>query len=245
MIPRTIIMHQNSDLLRLPVFCQLYIRRGLDDKLYIPLRKLVEACGYKPNRNKGRINERVIGVLNQFHSDKYISFHPQLHTQRSDMLEISVNQEIFDIQPSFGIVSLAELTKILNVQSDQIEKSRRLKPEYLIYILSYIRLNKSRRSSHQQSVPEEKPEIFFQHLKNMSKELGISPKTLQRGVDILEKLEIIITSPMPRHQDTCGNWHTDVTIFVDKYEGWEQELQWGIDFLRNGRKLRYIQGTGQ
>lgn len=244
MVPRTLLELRGEDLLRIPIFCQLSIRRGLDDRLFIPMKRMIEDCGYQPNRNEGRINDRVERILKLFEKNGYISILNRLDLRLGDTVEISVTQDFFDLPTSFCIITLEEFYKIITYRSDLAFSSSKIMPEYLLCILSHIRINKSRRSVHQQKTPESKPEIFFQQQKNIAKSLDISAKTLQRGIDILEKLDIIVSRPMPRYKDSNDNWHTDVTIFVDKYEGWEQELRWGIDFLKTGKKLKYVQGSG-
>lgn len=244
MLPRAVFDMEDTDLLRIPLFCQLSMWRGINDKLFIPVRRLIEDCGYQPNRNEGRINERVANTIRLFERTDYISIVGCRDLKLGDTIEVSINRKFFDSPVSFCIITLEEFYKIITYRSNLDFVSSKLMPEYLLYILSYVRLNKSRRSAKQQEFPAEKPEMFFQQQKNIAKALGLSTKTLQRGVDILEKLDIIVSSPMPRYKDANDNWHTDVTIFVDKYEGWEQELQWGIDFLKTGKKLKYSQGSG-
>lgn len=243
MIPRTLFELRDADLLRIPIFCQISIRRGLDDKLFIPIKRIIEDCGYQPNRNGGRINDRVINTIRSLEQYGYISTLGCPDFKLSSTLEISANRALFDVPTSFCIITLEEFYKITHYRSDLDFISSKLMPEYLLYILVYIRLNKSRRSAYQERSPENRPEVFYQQQKNISKTLGISQKTLQRGIDILEKLNIIVSSPLPRYKDCYGHWHTDITVFVDKYDGWELELQWGIDYLKNSKETMYVHSS--
>ena len=94
-----------------------------------------------------------------------------------------------------------------------------------------------RRSENQQSNPKKKPEFFYKQIKSISEDIGLSERTTAKCIQALNDLDIIVSKSMPRYKDKYDHWHTDVTLFVDKLDGWEDELQWGEEFLLKNKVL--------
>lgn len=82
-------------------------------------------------------------------------------------------------------------------------------------------------------------EGFYEQIKLFALDIGLSERTVTKNLQILNNLDIIVSKPMPRYKDKYGNWHTDVTLFVDKLDGWEDELRWGEEFLFNNKILHH------
>ena len=68
----SVIKNTNKNILM--VYDSLYMRSGLDNIIGVSLEYIVEYCGYKPNRNKGKSNDIIKGVLYQLEELGYIKF---------------------------------------------------------------------------------------------------------------------------------------------------------------------------
>jgi hypothetical protein len=106
----------------------------------------------------------------------------------------------------------------------------------LLLILLFIRIHKSRRSTNQNKHPNKKPEIYFRRYIDLATDLNMYPDTVSLGVKILSELELIVYKELPRRKNEDNNWRSRTNIFVDKYEGWEQELLWGEELLMSSLK---------
>lgn len=214
------------------VFCYLYIHRGLNDIANTSILQLTIECGYKPDKHKGKINDRIISVLEDFKECGYISYETLDLKRNNTLLPISINIDCFDSPSSFAMIWLAELEQI-KIQSSVIQKQK-TKPESLLLLLSYIRVNQIRRKNNASITKY--PEIFYKQHKIISKDIEMSSTTLKRCIDVLEKLNIIVATPLDRYQDENGRWHTDITIFTNKTGDWNAEIKNGIKLLKNKNK---------
>lgn len=228
-IPRSIIETYYNEPLSLQIFSYLYIHRGLNDIANTSILQLTGECGYKPDRHKGKIKDRIVSVLEDFKACGYISFNEIDLKCGSTLLPISININYFDSPSSFAMVWLDELEKMRTHNLDNDE--RRVKPEYLLLLLAHIRVNQMRRKNHDDT--QKFPEVFYKQHKLISQETSLPAGTLKRCISILEQLDIIITAPLDRYQDPSGRWHTNVTVFADKYGDWESEIQNGIRLLKS------------
>ena len=122
----------------------------------------------------------------------------------------------------------------------------------VLLVLSYIRLGMWRRTyqytGESEKTKKDKPEIFNKQYSEMSSDIGISSRLVSRCVDALEDMGIIAVKHMPRFKDETGQWHTEDTIFTNKYRylydtrtrkhkldsdyDYEKEIQYGIKFLQ-------------
>ena len=78
---------------------------------------------------------------------------------------------------------------------------------------------------------------------DIEKDIGISSRYISRAVKILNELDLIVSESMPRWRDKNDNWHTEVTLFVNKYRrkkstekldgnyDYKQELEWGKEYV--------------
>ena len=226
-IPRHVIESNYDNPLALLVFSCLYIHRGLNDIANTSILQLIRECGYKPDKHKGKIYDRIIYVLEDFKACGYIEYESLDLKRGNSLIEISINSSCFDSPSSFAIIWLHELEKI------QLQNTikQKVKPEYLILLLSYMRVNKMRRQKYDDI--QRHPEIFYKHQKIISQDIFLSYTTLRRCIETLEQLNIIATAPIDRFRDPNGKWHTNVTVFVDKYDGWEVEIKNGIRLLKS------------
>jgi len=233
-IPRRIIEQWDEDTLRIPIYCSLCKTKGLDGIARTSLETLIEDCGYSPKSNgesKQKIKQRIKDVLIMLKEKEYISFDKSLvNIRSSDNIKIVLNRN-WGEDKTYSCISLIEINNILNYK--QIFKDngfpiRNVMPCKLLYMLAYIRVNKPIGS-------KEKPEVYFNYIANIAKKIYINERTVTHYIEVLQFLDIIATDTLPRYKDKNNNWHTDLTLFVDKKEGWEKELEWGKEYIYKHR----------
>lgn len=234
LIPRDIIEMKTLPPIRISVFIHLSRKRPLDDNVYTSINKLITSSGYVPDIHKNRTTDKFITTLDTLEGLEYFKKIDGDYVGNK-LCELQLNRSKFDIQKSFAYVSLYEVDTLVTYKG--LPKST--SPDKLLLLLTYIRVNKLRRSTNQQSNPKKKPEFFYRHINQISDDLVLSTKTITNCIQVLEDLDIIASHPMPRYKDKYDRWHTDVTLFVDKINDWEQELRWGEEFLLKGRILNH------
>lgn len=228
--PRDLIYMKNLDSKRIGVYTYFIINKTLYNEVNLSLENIIKFCGYKSNRNSGKINTQIIGLLDTFEGLEYFKLLSGYY-KGNYLCKIQLNEDKLDITNNYGYITSAELKLLYNNNTNKTLYSN------LILILAYIRVNKLRRSYNQQYSPEKKPEFFYRQIKSISEDIGLSERMISKCIKVLNDLDIIVSESMPRYMDKNDNWHTDVTLFVDKNDNWEQELSWGKQFLFNNRQL--------
>jgi hypothetical protein len=219
----------------------------LEDLVGFSINKLVMSCGYKPNLHKDMINDKCKQILYEFiNLDMFADYPNEIYTcKANDYLEVKLNYEWFDRPDNFAYIYYKDVDDIINFRDvlNLKKDSSNITSSKILLLLSYIRVKKLRRTELQTNThPEEKPEYFYKHYKDIGVDLGMNEDVVSLGTEILNKLNIIVSKEIPHYQDDKGNWHTDVTLFVDKQDGWEQELIWAEEHIKITKKRKYSQG---
>lgn len=230
--PRDIIEMKGLDTRRMAVFTYLAQHRALDDTVQITLNYLTRKSGYIPDSHVGKINSQINIILDTLESIGYFVLLEGNYSG-DKFCVLRLNTENFDIGKGYSCISLKELDLLFSHKSNKNNTSF----SNLILTLAHIRVNKLRRSDNQQGDPKKKPEFFYRQIKSIASDIGLSERTVSKCIQALNDLDIIVSRPMQRYKDKYDHWHTDVTLFVDKFEGWEDELRWGEEFLLKNKLL--------
>lgn len=230
--PREIIELKDLDTRRMGVFTYLAQHRTLIDTVQMTINHLTVKSGYRPNSHSGKINNQINVVLDNLEEMEYFVLLEGSYS-RDKLCVLHLNTEKFDINTGYCCISLKELESMFSHKSNR----NNISFSNLILTLAYIRVNKLRRSEYQQSNPKKKPEFFYRQIKTIAFDIGLSERTTAKCIQSLNDLDIIVSKSMPRYKDKYGHWHTDVTLFVDKFDGWEDEMQWGEEFLLKNKVL--------
>lgn len=171
--------------------------------------------------NGGQINQLVqyskfsvcrdrAGVLNQFKIliEKFIS-HNYLIRDRGIVY--------IDQSESSSIIQYSEFQRILLMREESVHSGTRINHAHILLLLAYIRF----RMTHLPDVPG----IYFDLLKNISENTGLSVRSITSGLKILKELNIIHNAELPRYQDKDGFWHANYRIFVNMEQDGKQ-LDW-------------------
>lgn len=255
-IPKDLIYNKDLNENRIIVYSYFSIRQGLDDTVGFSCNHLVEWCGYAIDYHKGRINDKLKDLIETMCNDKYFILDGKIS---SDLLTIAIlNMEKFCPDSQFAIIYYDEIQKIKDFKkliNDDKEKNR-MSSAILLLILSYLRMNMLRRQEGYIGKESDKPEFCYRYYIDIEKDIGISSRYISRAIGILIKLDLLAKQEIPRYKDEHDNWHTEVTLFVNKYKydkqgrldqkyNYQQELQWGMDYIKERKylKKKFIQDT--
>lgn len=196
-IPRSLIYDKELGDKRIIVYSSMLFTCWDSKKCNI--NKLVDDCDYTRKRTLNSIEHQFKEMIKCFSEKNYISVDGKLSTDFSFQIESPKN--------SFGIVYGFEYRRILDYRLAAKKESKRINHAHLLLLLSYIRLNMDKQSG--------KPVMHFSMLSTISKNIGISVRSITSALRILEELSIIHSEELPRYRDKNGNWHSNVKIFVN------------------------------
>lgn len=179
------------------------------------MNEAIRAIGYKPNAQKGRINDEFASFLSSLVDGGYIKV---IRKQKGYVKYQALSK--MDEAP-FGIVRYDEYQNVIKYASNKSSA---------LLVLAFLRLNSYKRKNNN----DEQPEVYFCHLEDMSDQLGISYRSLAASIDMLSSVGLIHCEEQKRYQDKYGNWHSGVYLFIDKtkYNGEEidQSYRWQKEF---------------
>lgn len=240
-IPKEVIVNNSIDDKRILVFIYLAIMKTRNEKCYISCNHMINWFGYKPNINKGRINDKFKLVLKSLINIGYIKeMDIETEFKSNYLIELSLNEFAFKPTNNFTIIHLNEINSIKQYMSTINDKDISLSKVLIIF--TYLRSKIYRRKT-----PKDKyPECFYSNYQVIADDLGVSRQTISKAVSILDELNIIHSEQMSTIKDADGNWKKGVTIFVDKYRyhytgllddkyDYMREVKWCKSKLINGK----------
>ena len=128
-IPSSIILNKDMDVMRVAAYSFFMFRRGLDSCLYFSINAMIHWFNKKPNRNKGRINDKLLGVISDLKDLGYLTYPEDVFTKTStgtapiweQFVEasfdtVSAAQE--NNHNRFAIIYLDEIKAIMNYQGN-------------------------------------------------------------------------------------------------------------------------------
>ena len=180
-------------------------------------KSLVEYSLYSGFRGKR-------GVINQF-KELVGSFFDVGYFAKSDGGIVYINQE-----EQFGIIYDSEFQKILQLRAEYKLNGCRLNHAYVLLLLAHIRLYMNYQKG--------KPVYYSNLLVRISKNTGLSVRSISSCLKVLEELDIIHNEELPRYKDNNGGWHSNVRIFVNMKLYGTISYDWHREILRSIRLLR-------
>lgn len=237
-IPSSIILNKEMDVMRVAAYSFFMFRRGLDSCLYFSINAMIHWFNKKPNRNKGRINDKLLGVINDLKDLGYLTYPEDAFTKTSkgtapiweQFVEasfdtVSAAQE--NNHNRFAIIYLDEIKAIMNYQGNP--KDVYLNSFSLLLVFAYLRMSIMRRSNQyrlDEDILEKQiqfPEAYNDYYKDMADELGVSVRTFGKIVNCLrDELHLIQFEEIGRTkyitEDGKVKWKTNHTIFCNSYK---------------------------
>jgi len=196
-IPRSLIYDKELGDKRIVVYSSMLFTCWDSKKCNI--NKLIDDCCYARGRVLNGVEYQFKEIIKCFNEKNYISIDKKPSDSFSFQIESPKN--------SFGVIYEFEYRKILNYRIIAKKDSRRINHAHLLLLLSYIRLNMDKQIG--------KPVMHFSMIGIISKNIGISVRSIATALRILEELSIIHSEELPRYKDKNGNWHSNVRIFIN------------------------------
>lgn len=135
---------------------------------------------------------------------------------------VDLNKDWIFPEKHFGMVFDFEIDYIKEYsEKNKLQMDKRITHSTVLLLLAYIRCNIRYRAMECYELVseiEKNPEVFYRKYSEMSIDLGIPERICSKCIDILCDLQILEKQAMPRFRDDDGNWHTDSTIFANKYK---------------------------
>lgn len=232
-IPRSLIYDKELGDKRIVVYSSILFTCW--DSKKCDINKLIDDCCYVRGRVYGGMEHQFEEMIACFNKKKYISINKSLSDSFSFNIESPKN--------SFGIIYEFEYRRIFDYRIAAKKDSKRINHAHLLLLLSYIRLNMEKQPG--------KPVMHFSMIGTISKNIGISVRSITVTLRILEELSIIHSEELPRYKDKNGNWHSNVRIFVNMEQcsliatnsnyDWQEETIRGINNILHSQR-DYIGG---
>ena len=241
-VPKEIIYNKNIDKKRVLVFLFLVFKNSLDNTISFSLNYLIDWCKMKPDRHKGKTNDIFYSIILEYKKLDYLKSFNGNDLYGNNLVTCDANMEKLFPFGNYGVISDKEFNLITLYQCS----NPRITTSVILLVLSYIRSNILRRTSNNGNFSEKdikaKPEFCYRMIEYIEDDIGLHRNTISKCIDILVELDILVTLSMPRYKDENGNWHTEATLFADKYRydsqsrlvqdyDYEEELKYGKQYL--------------
>jgi len=226
-VPRELIYANTIGDKRISCFSYFVFHTCLNMRSFYNCNYLIEWCGFKPKRNKGAMNDKFKQVFTWFYDNGLIHNYDDSNYSEKDFTEkntviVDLNRDWIFPEKQFGMVFDFEIDLIKEYsEKNRLQLDKRITHATVLLVLAYIRCNiRYRAMECYELVYEIKkaPEIFYKKYNEIAIDLGVPERICSKCVDILCDLQILEMAAMPRFKDDDGNWHTDSTIFANKYK---------------------------
>ena len=192
----------------------------------------MEFYGYKTHRNKPKVFNEVLDVLEYMVNNNMIKISQDLDSISYDTgIEIEVIPENFDCSNKFTMLTSSQFNTIMMADSSLNKENILLA---FLYINSYIGCRSKRDDGSEYKDAKDKPEAFFKSLEIMAKELSMSKATINKSIDyltsenghpaLLVKKDVeCVTASKSQPPKKFPN------IYVLNKLGYQQEIKWALD----------------
>ena len=233
-IPASVIMDTDMTEKRVTVFSFFSMYRGLNSSLFFSINNIVKWTGRQPNRHANGINSKIIQVIECLRDGGYLTLSEEL--DNSSCIEATLNLSKISEEcdsDRFAIVYLDELKKIIDYQNPNT-KDVFLNNDVILLVFAYLRMKIYRRrnklfleeinvdnqNNHQLDIGTRRlrsPDAYDCYYYEIAEELGLTPRTVSKAVDVLNELGLIYSESLPRIKYE-NKWRTDHTVFCNAYK---------------------------
>ena len=222
-IPASLIFDLQTDAKDLAAFTFLSVKRSVDDSVTFSLPDgLVKWNGFTPNRSANKINQKFIESLEKLKEKGYISDI----TKSSSWYTLTFNsQKVYDEcqEYSFAVLYVDEIEKV--IQHRNTDGDKYLNIPVLLFMLMFFRNSIIRRPNKirqkEDNVENRRllfPEAYNDKFVNISKKLGVPPRTVAKATSILEELGLIVTDRSYNVRIANDEFRTQDIIFANPYK---------------------------
>jgi len=241
-VSKEIIYNKEFDNKRISLFMFLVFKISLDDTVSFSINSIIDWHKLKINKRKGKTNEIFYNLILGYKDLEYLKSFDENDLHGNNLVTCDVNMDKLFPIGNYGVISDKEFNLITLYQCS----NPRITTSVILLVLSYIRSNILRRTSNNGNFSEKdikaKPEFCYRMISYIEDDIGLHRNTISKCIDILVELDILVTLSMPRYKDENGNWHTEATLFADKYRydsqsrlvqdyDYEEELKYGKQYL--------------
>jgi DNA-binding transcriptional ArsR family regulator len=219
---------------RVTVFSFFSIYRGLNSSLFFSINNIVKWTGRQPNRHANGINSKIIQVIECLRDGGYLTLSEEL--DNSSCIEATLNLSKISEEcdnDRFAIIYLDELKKIMDYQNPNA-KDVFLNNDVILLVFTYLRMKIYRRrnklfleeinvdnqNNRQLDIDTRRlrsPDAYDCYYYEIAEELGLTPRTVSKAVDVLNELGLIYSESLPRIKYE-NKWRTDHTVFCNTYK---------------------------
>ena len=227
-IPLSVITDNELDIRAVSVLAFLKIHCGLNDVVSFIVPDIVKWCGGKPDRGMNGTSERYLVALDKLADKGYLTYLNE--KSRSRYMKCLFNADYYckECSDGYSSVYLDEIEKIMQYKKKKTKDST-VTNTNIFLVFAYLR-NAIRRRPNELK-PEERtidgikerkeriPEAYDGYINDIANEIGLSPKTVSKIVDILEEdLKLIATDRAFRVRNKDGEFRTLPIIFANAYK---------------------------
>lgn len=252
-IPREIIYGTTIGEKRASCYAYFFTHMTDNNTVLFSYDYLIRWCGFTPDRKKNRktglsMKDKFSQVITWLCENQYISNFNERSFWGNNLQYCLINRDKFGDNKQFSIIYDFEINLLQHYDSNY----RPLTKSTILLVLAYIRVNMWRRTTQLtvelDAAKKKKPEIVSRQYRKIAEDIGISERLVSRAISVLNDMGIIVARTLPRFQDESGKWHTEDTIFANKYRylynnrkkqyeldknyDCEKELQYGVKFLQ-------------
>ena len=250
-VPDDVILSNDTDKLRIALFLYLHIHKGINDIVNFSVPLFLKWAGYKTDRRMGGMNDKVLYAMDYLHDLGYVHYIDKIPT-RASCVEIKFDTNLVHETccsgMRFAIVYLDEIERILNFKNENA-KDTQLNSLSVLLVFVYLRRSIYRRTNN--VLPEERteeriidrrnrlPEAFNAMYIDIANEIGLSARLIERAVNVLQKMVLIVVGTPNRIQLLNGEFRTPDSIFAnyEKRDG-ENLLAYGMEYAKQEIKQK-------
>ena len=228
-IPFSLILDNELDSKKVGIFSYLKIRCGLDDVIHFSVHDMIEWCGNKPEKGSKGINGKFLNIIDALNDRGYLTYLTEQN--KPTYMQCMFNADYYKEDCNnngFSLVYLDEIEKIMSYKKENT-KDGFLTNTSILLVFAYLRYKINRRpnklrleDSGLDGIKNRKlafPDAYADNISNIADDLGISPKTISKIIDILEcQLGLIVTDRAYRIKNENEEYRTPYTIFANAYK---------------------------
>ena len=209
--------------------------RSYENYSWITIRKALDFYGYKITSRKPKALKEVLDVLEYMINNKMIEVYQDLDSLSYDTgIEIKIIPENFDF-PRFTKLTSSQLNTIMMADSS-LNKENILM--VFLYINSYIGCRNKTITEFAIKDKYNNPKAFWRSIQCMSEDLSMSTKTINQCIQYLTtsfngRPALLIKRKTGSIQPNKNKPPKNIpNIYVLNKEGYEQEIKWAMEKIK-------------
>lgn len=230
-IPKNLLEDYQGDILRIAIFCFLYINTNRRYKINVSLGELLKWMHHKSDNHKGAINEKIICCIkylvdnDYFCYDSYYDESDLMNTKLQGRIKLACNPTNSIYQNNYILVFWDEVKSIMECRNHDKGYSYRTDNHITLLLFVYLRMKIFRRGL---KVPVEfkdlhdyelkRSEVYYSYYKDIAETLLLRERNIFLYVDILDTQLHLIKHEVLYRSKIDEKFLTHFTIFTNYYK---------------------------